>query len=49
LVPVVLSVCAQNAVDTTLQISGLRKLKLMKCAPISGLPAIGFFMPAQAG
>jgi hypothetical protein len=25
------------------------KLKLTKCAPISGLPEIGFFMPAQAG
>jgi hypothetical protein len=34
--------------DTTLQISGLRKLKLTKFAPISGLPEIGF-MPAQAG
>jgi hypothetical protein len=25
------------------------KLKLTKCAPIPGLPAIGFFMPVQAG
>jgi hypothetical protein len=35
-----------KAVDTTRQISGLMKLKLTKCAPIPGLPEIGFFMLA---
>jgi hypothetical protein len=41
-----MSVSTSKAVDTTLQISGLMKLKLEKCAPIPGLPEIGFFMLA---
>jgi hypothetical protein len=35
--------------DATAQIGLFAKLKLAKCAPISGLPEIGFFMGAQAG
>jgi len=31
------------ALDTDVQISALGKLKFEKCAPISGLPEIGFF------
>jgi hypothetical protein len=35
--------------DTTARIGLFVKLKLTKCAPIPGLPGIGFFMPAPAG
>jgi hypothetical protein len=34
--------------DTDVQISALGKLKFTQCAPISGLPEIGFFR-AQVG
>jgi len=33
-----------NLLDTSLQISALGKLKFRKCAPISGLPGIGFLL-----
>jgi hypothetical protein len=37
------------ALDTIPQIRLFVKLKLQKCAPIPGLPGIGFFIGAQAG
>jgi len=33
--------------DAIVQISLFVKLKLQKCAPILGLPGVGFFMAAQ--
>jgi hypothetical protein len=35
-----------SALDTNPQIRLFVKLKLTKCAPIPGLPVVGFFMPA---
>ena len=40
---------ARSALDTNPQISLLVKLKLTKCAPILGQPAVGFFVAAQVG
>jgi hypothetical protein len=36
-------------VDTYDQIMQFGKLKLAKCAPVPGLPAAGFLVPAQGG
>jgi hypothetical protein len=38
---------ATIGLDTTLQISGFRKLKLTNCAPIPDLPGIGFVLCAS--
>jgi hypothetical protein len=35
--------------DAAAQIRLFEKLKLTKCAPVTGLPETGFFMRAQAG
>src|SRR5260370_31935801 len=40
---------ASAIVDATFRIMLFRKLKLTSCAPIPGLPAIGFFVRAQCG
>jgi hypothetical protein len=38
-----------DALDPSAQIRLFGKLKLTKCAPVTGLPETGFFMRAQAG
>jgi hypothetical protein len=40
---------AKILLDAFAQIRLFGKLKLTKCAPIPGLPEIGFFMSAQIG
>jgi hypothetical protein len=43
------TITVNATLDTISQIRLFVKLKLQKCAPISGLLGIGFFMGAQVG
>jgi hypothetical protein len=45
----VISNAGEETVDALVQIRLFGKLKLTKCAPVPGLPEIGFFMNAQVG